>query len=1528
MNNRDALVVGINYYPKINSLGKPAQDAEEIAQLLETSGHFHVRRLPEIIENDQRRIDSELPTTEPVMVKQLKEALAQLFNPTGNNVPDTALFFFAGHGVREESGGIEEGYLATSDANPEFEKFGISLQWLRRLLEKSPIRQQIIWLDCCHSGELLNFDEGNPGDKGHARDRCFIAASREFEPAYEQLAGNHGVLTAALLDGLAPTDQGAVNNHTLTDFVQQRLKGEIQRPVFHNSGEEIILTTVKPTQVPKEISIRDTWPDFDLDNYAQRVKTRYRVLDLSGLTPPARDDLDETAPVLLKDVFVQQWVKENRPPRELPKEMWEKLQNQGELEPDELSETLSRKDFTRLQQTWAQTKTEMVLTVASEATNQRLILLGDPGSGKSTLARYFLLSVLEPPRDKNGKRPDWLDTFSGHLPLLIELRHYIGEIAAKNCLGFLEYFHYLGKTQGYTLNHQALKQQLKTRASVLIFDGLDEIFDPIEREKITQEIIGFAMEYPKARVIVTSRIIGYQGKALQAADFSVYTLQDLADEQIKTFARGWFDIVYPNKPDDAEFRYQRIDTALKNSAAIRQLAGNPLLLTMIAIIAKHQELPRERAKLYEHAAKVLCHHWEVTGHKIPITETPADFMLEDDKLELLRRIAWRMQSAAQGLAGNFILTEDLQAEIEVYLTERWQLSLVDSTRIGIAMIAQLRERHFILCLYGLQVYGFVHRTFLEYFCAAEIVHRFEKRQTLSFDKLKTAIFLTHYQDAAWHEVLRLICGMIQPRFAGRLIDTIVPDRRTAFEETDHLILAIQCLAEVAYLNEIAEVAQRVLEAVCGWFEGTRRWMVNNPDEKEQNFEENAVPAVEFIGKSWPERERFLPWLSEPTKETSRSGVYAFGRTVAALWGDNAKTKEALIALSETENYRMAFDALARCFSEQEDILLLFKHIVTNDQEQFRRAAAVNSLAEHYTQNPEVLPLIKQAATDDKSGRVRSAAVEFLAKHYTQNPEFLRLIMQVATDDKDRWVRRTAVKSLAEHDTQNPEVLPLIMQVATDDEDKLVRRAAVKSLAKHNTQNPEVLPLIMQVATDGKYEDVRRAAVEFLAKHNTQNPEVLPLIMQVATDDKHEDVRRAAVKFLAEHGTQNPEVLPLIMQVATNDKHENVRRAAVEFLAEHGTQNPEVLPLIMQVATNDKHENVRRAAVEFLAEHGIQNPEVLPLIMQVATDDKDSWVRRVAVEYLAKHHSQNPEVSELIKQFATDGKHENVRRTAVEYLAKYYTQNSEVLPLIMQVATNDKEESVRRAAVESLAEHGNQNPEVLPLIMQVATNGKHADVRNTAVEFLAEHGTQNPEVLPLIMQAAIDDEDEWVRSTAVYSLAKRAAQNPEVLALIKQVATDDKHEDVRSAAVYSLAKYYTQNPEVLLLIKQVATDDKHEYVRRAAVGYLAEHDTQNPEVLSLLSKILTDDEDADVRQTAVGGVVKNDDEIWQKLLLKDFRQKSWWWWEDWLDSKALIDEERIEAASKALGLSPETIRQHYEDIAKKIPLRLSWIQNEK
>jgi uncharacterized protein YjbI with pentapeptide repeats len=241
---RDALVVGINryQYQGLPNLNSPALDAEAIAVLLEQYGDFRVTRLPEAIS----------PEKQPYVAQgfelgldNLEKALEKLFMPEGRSIPDTALFYFSGHGLRKKRG-VLEGFLASSDCDPQKSFWGLSLRWLRELLAESPIKQQIVLLDCCHSGEFFNFKEKNPDDRALNRDRCFIAASREFEAAQVSLHSKYSVLTEALLEGLEPIRQASITNFDLVNYLDQRLDNSkiTQRPMYGNFGEPIILTGV------------------------------------------------------------------------------------------------------------------------------------------------------------------------------------------------------------------------------------------------------------------------------------------------------------------------------------------------------------------------------------------------------------------------------------------------------------------------------------------------------------------------------------------------------------------------------------------------------------------------------------------------------------------------------------------------------------------------------------------------------------------------------------------------------------------------------------------------------------------------------------------------------------------------------------------------------------------------------------------------------------------------------------------------------------------------------------------------------------------------------------------------------------------------------------------------------------------------------------------------------------------------------------------------------------------------------------
>ena len=244
--SRDALIIGINQYrhSQLGHLTSPAADAEAIAQILEKHGHFTtVRRLPEGFKKDD--VPQVSPTGQ-VTRKQIREAIAQLFNPrTTTQVPDTALLYFSGHGW-QSSLSATDGYLAPSDADPD-DDLGVELQWLRSQLEQSEVKQQIIWLDCCNSGSLLNFDSVIAAPTGKVRDRYFITSSRDFEASYQNPGSAYSVLTEALLAGLDPTNSttGEVTNHSLTAHLQKTLKGQIQAFSCESKGT-ILLTSGGP----------------------------------------------------------------------------------------------------------------------------------------------------------------------------------------------------------------------------------------------------------------------------------------------------------------------------------------------------------------------------------------------------------------------------------------------------------------------------------------------------------------------------------------------------------------------------------------------------------------------------------------------------------------------------------------------------------------------------------------------------------------------------------------------------------------------------------------------------------------------------------------------------------------------------------------------------------------------------------------------------------------------------------------------------------------------------------------------------------------------------------------------------------------------------------------------------------------------------------------------------------------------------------------------------------------------------------
>jgi Caspase domain len=227
--SRDALVVGINKYPFLKDstgsykhLTTPASDAEAIAQLLEADGHFRVQRLPKLEIDGKIQVDP----NGRVSREELSQEINKLFCADNNR--DTALLFFAGHGLQQLNSlsNKRKILLATSDTKGTGEN-GISLNDLWELLEESPVKEQIVWLDSCYCGEILEFKESDLAGRISGHRRFIIAASHSSEVAYERLDGKHGVLSGALIEGLNPNkipEDDWITDRKLGDFVERELQ--------------------------------------------------------------------------------------------------------------------------------------------------------------------------------------------------------------------------------------------------------------------------------------------------------------------------------------------------------------------------------------------------------------------------------------------------------------------------------------------------------------------------------------------------------------------------------------------------------------------------------------------------------------------------------------------------------------------------------------------------------------------------------------------------------------------------------------------------------------------------------------------------------------------------------------------------------------------------------------------------------------------------------------------------------------------------------------------------------------------------------------------------------------------------------------------------------------------------------------------------------------------------------------------------------------------------------------------------------
>lgn len=783
-------------------------------------------------------------------------------------------------------------------------------------------------------------------------------------------------------------------------------------------------------------------PQFDLQRYQEAIRERYGNLKL--------DNLDTTGcaynELKLWNIFIAQNVKEANQilpqVHELPKEHLRRLRESNQAEAEVKEEELER--YKRI---YFEQAIRCVIDIVNEKqTYKYIMILGDPGSGKSTLLQFLALNWANTPLDNVISLP---------IPLLIELRTYMRRRDDNECHNFLEFFHKCSGAISH-LNQQQLHQQLQAGKALVMFDGLDEVFDPGKREDVITDIHRFTNEYPNVQVIVTSRVIGYKAQRLRDAEFRHFILQDLERKQIQDFIYRWHELTFNDEADKLRKR-ERLQRGIEASESIAELAGNPLLLTMMAILNRNQELPRDRAELYNQASRVLLHQWDVERALIEDKRLDPKTIDYKDKQAILRQVACYMQTSEKDLAGNLISAGDLEKILTDYLRTIEFDKPREAARV---MINQLRTRNFMLCFLGADYYAFVHRTFLEYFCAWEFVWQFKETQTLTIEELKTEVFGKHCDDQTWHEVLQLIIGMIEPKFAGEIIEYLIKLDGEG-KEFSNLFLAADCLLEMGNRKIMtlvdAQLYNRVKKLINYTHydyiydsEGNLYDEVRGQDEIKVEREIN-IKAIVKIAEVWKEHPDILSMLKKVAINDGDDIVqYVAVITLAKNFKDDPDTllwlKTEPMEHGGEVNCQAAVDAVARYFKDDTETLPWLKTIASEDAYDFTRCQAVKALARHFKENLDTLPFLMQRAKTDDLWSVRCEAVQELARGWRDEPNMFEFFYDIAVNDPfkrsklENWLdipRQVALKAIIELYPQHPQTLSLLRDRAENDPDEQV-----------------------------------------------------------------------------------------------------------------------------------------------------------------------------------------------------------------------------------------------------------------------------------------------------------------------------------------------------------------------------------------------------------------------------------------------------------------------------------------------------------
>jgi formylglycine-generating enzyme required for sulfatase activity/uncharacterized caspase-like protein len=222
-----ALLIGISEYsPEFAPLPGTATDVAAMKRVLEDGTIAAFDQVTTLL-NPQKQ--------------EMEEAIFTLFN--NRRKEDLILFYFSGHGVKDENGRL---YLTTRITRKEMvEPTAVAASYLNARMSNSRAKQQVLILDCCFSGAFATDmtakapatediaaelrRELQPEGQPEAEGRAVLTSSSATQYAFEQPNAQLSVYTHYLIEGLSTgaadlDNDGEITIDELHDYARSRVQ--------------------------------------------------------------------------------------------------------------------------------------------------------------------------------------------------------------------------------------------------------------------------------------------------------------------------------------------------------------------------------------------------------------------------------------------------------------------------------------------------------------------------------------------------------------------------------------------------------------------------------------------------------------------------------------------------------------------------------------------------------------------------------------------------------------------------------------------------------------------------------------------------------------------------------------------------------------------------------------------------------------------------------------------------------------------------------------------------------------------------------------------------------------------------------------------------------------------------------------------------------------------------------------------------------------------------------------------------------